>query len=140
MLTAFKCMFDEVRTGVTTFQYKKASQAGKKRTHAGQILRKKEDRLNITEYGLNNQHIPLLKGITLPPERRNGLIRSVGPLAQAIFLVNETKFTNKIAKSFSETIQIIPAKGEIVNALEACKNFYNMIRVGIGKGLSNISD
>ncbi|KAL3286948.1 hypothetical protein HHI36_001434 [Cryptolaemus montrouzieri] len=122
MLTAFKCMFDEVRTGVTTFQYKKASQAGKKRTHAGQILRKKEDRSNITEYGLNNQHIPLLKGITLPPERRSGLIRSVGPLAHAIFLVNETKFTNKIAKSFSETIQIIPAKGEIVNALEACKN------------------
>ena len=36
---------------------------------------------NLSEYGLNNQHIPLLQGITFPPERRTGVLKSLGPLA-----------------------------------------------------------
>lgn len=39
---------------------------------------------SISQYGLVTHHVQLLQGITIAPERRTGVIRSLGPLTQAI--------------------------------------------------------
>lgn len=45
--------------------------------------------VGISQYGLSNQHIPLLQGITLAPERKTGLLKSLGLYTQCIMLKNE---------------------------------------------------
>lgn len=92
LMTLFKSCFDEVRTGVTRFKIREnvAKRSIKRDSQGKPIGRKdksKEFTQNITQCGLNNHHIPLLEGITFGPERRTGVIRSLGPLAQAIMLV-----------------------------------------------------
>lgn len=86
VITCFKPMFDEVRTGVTRFSLK--GDKKKKRSSQGTSDNSQKGsnaKHSISAYGLNNNHIPLLQGITLPPERRTGLLKSIGPLALALY-------------------------------------------------------
>ena len=71
---------------------------------------------NLSEYGLNNQQVPLLQGITFPPERRPGVLKSLGPLAQAIFSINEQKFPNKLMNALRSSLQMLPMREELINA------------------------
>uniref|UniRef100_A0A6M2DEG6 Uncharacterized protein n=1 Tax=Xenopsylla cheopis TaxID=163159 RepID=A0A6M2DEG6_XENCH len=126
LITNFKCCFDEVRTGVTKFPVKiDTKQPTKKRklnaastSSASSSKKEKTDSRNISDYGLSNHHIPLLQGITFPPERRTGLLRSLGPLTQAILLVNEKKYFNKISNALRSSLQMLPMKEEVIIALK----------------------
>ena len=69
MLTAFKMVYDEARVSASKFYVRE-----------GGI--KKEKTLN--SYGLSNVHLPVLSGSTFKPERRTGLMHSLGPLTLAL--------------------------------------------------------
>lgn len=66
MLTCCKLEYNEVRLGVTKFRT-----LDSKRQQARTKDSDTRDK-GIAEFGLNTQHIPLLEGITFPPERRTG--------------------------------------------------------------------
>lgn len=123
LLTGFKLFFDEVRTGVTKFTIREdLARKGIKRKAGGAPVKEAEDRkMNITAYGLTNQHIPLLQGITLPPERRTGLMRSLGPLTQAILLVNENQFPDKLCSALKNSLAMLPMHAEIATCLRDAK-------------------
>lgn len=80
--------------------------------------KQQENTQNITQYGLTNQHICLLQGITLAPERRTGVIRSLGPLTQALLLVMEDKYFDKLRFALSHNLQMLPMSNEIISALK----------------------
>lgn len=121
ILTVFKGMFDEVRTGVTKFKVREdvARRAGTKRDKDGRPMppSKTVDKThNIGMYGLNNQHIPLLQGITLPPERRTGILRR--PLTQATLLVMENKYHSKLTNALKYSTQMLPMHSEIAQCFK----------------------
>ncbi|CAF4946724.1 unnamed protein product [Pieris macdunnoughi] len=95
-----RSFFDEVRTGVTRFRVRESvAKRGMKRNKDGKSVptsQRQENTQNISQYGLTNQHIALLQGITLAPERRTGILRSLGPLTQAILLLMEDKYYDKL--------------------------------------------
>lgn len=76
---------------------------------------------SISQYGLVNHHIPLLQGITLAPERRTGVIRSLGPLTQAILLVMEDKYHTKLTNALTNSLQMLPMCQEVVNCLKEAR-------------------
>lgn len=124
LLTCFKAFFDEVRTGVTKFQVREeVVRKTMKRKPGGQgtavaRLKPEEKVQSIGQFGLTNQHIPLLQGITLPPERRTGLMRSLGPLAQCIMLVNETTYPDKLTQAVKNSLAMLPMAAEIATCLK----------------------
>lgn len=73
---------------------------------------------SISQYGLVNHHIPLLQGVTLAPERRTGIIRSLGPLTQAILLTIEDKYHTKLSNALMNSLQMLPMAREIVECLK----------------------
>lgn len=90
---------------------------GVKRTREGKFVSatmKQENTQNISQYGLTNQHVSLLQGITLAPERRTGVLRSLGPLTQAILLIMEDKFFDKLKSAMSNSLQMLPMATEII--------------------------
>ncbi|KAL4721101.1 hypothetical protein ACJJTC_018667 [Scirpophaga incertulas] len=121
LMTLFKSFFDEVRTGVTRFKVRAsvAKRAVKRDASGGGVSRldPKELSQSISQYGLVNHHIPLLQGITLAPERRTGVVRSLGPLTQAILLVMEDKYHNKLVGALANSIQMLPMAQEITYCL-----------------------
>lgn len=121
LLTLFRAFFDEVRTGVTRFKVRESvAKKGLKRDKSGKVLpsSKGEDRTqSMTQYGLCNQHICLMQGITLAPERRTGIIRSLGPMTQAILMVMEDKFFDKIRSAMQHSLQMLPMANEIITCL-----------------------
>lgn len=125
IMTLFKAFFDEVRTGVTRFRV---------RSNMEKIAQKRDIRgvtrgvqttgpltHTLSQYGLTNHHIPLLQGITLAPERRTGVIRSLGPMTQALLLVMEDKFPAKLANSFFNSTQMLPMAAEITTCLREAR-------------------
>ncbi|CAH2230034.1 jg20244 [Pararge aegeria aegeria] len=120
IITLFRSFYDEVRTGVTRFKVRDSvAKRGVKRTKDGKmtsITKKQESTQNISQYGLTNQHISLLQGVTLAPERRTGILRSIGPLTQAILLVMEDKFFDKLRSALSNSLQMLPMAAEIITA------------------------
>lgn len=113
MITSFKLQMDEVRMGVTRFT---VNTKGLKRDKNG---KKKDDMRGLADYGLTSHHIPLLEGITFPPERRTGLARGMGPLALAISAIHETTFKDKQLNALYESIQMLPMAGAIRDVLSA---------------------
>lgn len=127
LMTLFKGLFDEVRTGVTRFRVR--ASVGKrsvKRDSSGRPVAwgsdNKEMTQSISQYGLINHHIPLLQGITLAPERRTGVVRSLGPLTQAILLVMEDKYHTKLSSALLNSLQMLPMAQEIVNCLKEARS------------------
>lgn len=122
LLTAFKGFFDEVRTGVTKFQVRGdiATKIKRARTNAtGRVELTPNDRhVGLGYYGLTNQHIPLLQGITLPPERKTGLLKSLGPMTQCIMLINEKSYPQKLVEAVKNSLRMLPMHGEIATALK----------------------
>lgn len=111
MVTSFKLQMDEVRMGVTRFA---VNTKGMKRDKNG---KKKDDMRGLADYGLSSHHIPLLEGITFPPERRTGLARGMGPLALAISAIHETTFKDKQLNALYESIQMLPMANAIRDVL-----------------------
>lgn len=122
LLTAFKGFFDEVRTGVTKFQVRGdiATKIKRARTNtSGRIELTPNDRnVGLAYYGLTNQHIPLLQGITLPPERKTGLLKSLGPMTQCVMLINEKSYPQKLVEAVKNSLRMLPMYGEIATALK----------------------
>lgn len=122
LMTLFKAFFDEVRTGVTKFKVRSSVlKRAVKRSSTGQVMGRqdiKESTQNITQYGLTNQHIPLLQGITLAPERRTGVVRSLGPLAQCILLIMEDKYFDKLMSTVNQSLMMLPMASEIATCLK----------------------
>lgn len=126
LMTLFKAFFDEVRTGVTRFKVR-ASVAKKtvKRDSSGRPMGWKEDKdftQSISQYGLVNHHISLLQGITLAPERRTGIVRSLGPLTQAILLIMEEKYHSKLSSALLNSLMMLPMAQEIVACLRDARS------------------
>lgn len=103
MLTALPASFTEVHMGMTKVPGK--NRVGNDRGK------------NITAYGLNNAHIPLLHGVTFPPERRTSLLRGLGPMTLAIMLIEETNYKQKIKDALLQSIKHLPNAASIVEAL-----------------------
>lgn len=126
IMTLFKAFFDEVRTGVTRFKVRSSvAKRGAKRDSTGRLIGKgdqKDMTQSIAQYGLINHHIPLLQGVTLAPERRTGVVRSLGPLTQAILLVMEDKYHTKLSNAMLNSMQMLPMAQEIVNCFIGCPN------------------
>lgn len=105
LLTLFRSFFDEVRTGVTRFKVRSSvAKRGYKRDATGKIIitaKGQENTQSISQYGLTNQHVCLLQGVTLAPERRTGVLRSLGPMTQALLMVMEDKFFGKLRKALT---------------------------------------
>ncbi|KAJ8714285.1 hypothetical protein PYW08_007905 [Mythimna loreyi] len=122
IITLFRSFYDEVRTGVTRFRVRESmARRGVKRTREGKLIptnKVQENTQNISQYGLTNQHISLLQGITLAPERRTEVLRSLGPLAQAILLIMEDKFFDKLRSAMTHSLQMLPMATEIISALK----------------------
>lgn len=111
MVTSFKLQMDEVRMGVTRFA---VNTRGQKRDKNG---KKKDNMRGLADYGLSSHHIPLLEGITFPPERRTGLARGMGPLALAICAIHETSYKDKQLNALQESIQMLPMANAIRDVL-----------------------
>uniref|UniRef100_W8BV85 Uncharacterized protein n=1 Tax=Ceratitis capitata TaxID=7213 RepID=W8BV85_CERCA len=104
MLTAFKMVWDETRLSCSKFKYKRGSSSAVEK--------------GIGSFGLSNVHLPLLTGITYKPERRTGLMRTLGPLTTALMLANEKKYPDKMANSLKESIKMLPMADYIISALK----------------------
>lgn len=74
--------------------------------------------MNIIQFGLNNQHSPLLKGITFPPERRTGLLKGVGPFAQFTVLTMKDKYSGKLVEVIKNRLAMLPMNSEIATCLK----------------------
>lgn len=122
LITLFRSFFDEVRTGVTRFKVRSSvAKKGIKRDAQGRVVvtnKGQENTQSISQYGLTNQHICLLQGVTLAPERRTGVIRSLGPLTQSILMVMEDKYYDKLRSALSHSLQMLPMSSEIITALK----------------------
>lgn len=103
MLTSLPSSFTEVHMGMTKVPGK--NKVGNERGK------------NITAYGLNNAHIPLLHGVTFPPERRTSLLRGLGPMTLAIMLIEENTYKQKIKDALLQSIKHLPNATSIVEAL-----------------------
>lgn len=103
MLTALPASFSEVHMGLTKIP--------------GKNKGAKDQGRNITAYGLNNSHIPLLHGVTSPPERRTSLLKGLGPLTLALMLIEEKTFKEKIKDALTLSIKHLPNAASIVEAL-----------------------
>lgn len=140
LITLFRSFYDEVRTGVTRFRVRESvAKRGVKRTKEGKLVptnRQQENTQNISQYGLTNQHISLLQGVTLAPERRTGVLRSLGPLAQAILLVMEDKFYDKLRSAMQNSLQMLPMAPEIISSLKEATHPGNVS--GVMKELGDI--
>lgn len=140
IVTLFRSFYDEVRTGVTRFRVRESvAKRGAKRDKDGKVItltRAQENAHNISQYGLTNQHISLLQGITLAPERRTGILRSIGPLAQAILLIMEDKFFDKLRSALGYSLQMLPMASEIISALKEANHPGNVS--GVMKELGDI--
>lgn len=126
LMTLFKAFFDEVRTGVTRFRVrasvvKRGVNRDSRDKPIGAKMEGKDVTQSIAQYGLNNHHIPLLQGITLAPERRTGVIRSLGPMTQAILLCMEDKYHTKIINALLNSLQMLPMAREITDCLKEAK-------------------
>ncbi|KAK9870268.1 hypothetical protein WA026_006356, partial [Henosepilachna vigintioctopunctata] len=55
--------------------------------------------------------------ITLPPERRTGLIRSLGPLSQCILLANESMYKNELENALKEKLSMLDITPGIISCL-----------------------
>ncbi|UPT53674.1 MAG: nucleocapsid protein [Bactrocera correcta Orthomyxo-like virus] len=113
MLTAFKMSYDEVRL------------SGAKFFTRG--LNKPEAR-KITDFGLKNTHLSLLTGVTYKPERRAGLMRTLGPMTTALMLAGETRYHDKMAKALKESIRMLPMCDSVIDCLKEMRS----ISEGIG--------
>lgn len=139
LITLFRSFFDEVRTGVTRFRVRDSvAKKGLKRSRDGKALphKKQENTQNISQYGLTNQHISLLQGITLAPERRTGVLRSLGPLTQALLMVMEDKYFDKLKSALGNSLQMLPMATEIITSLKEANNPGNVS--GVLKELGDI--
>lgn len=140
IITLFRSFYDEVRTGVTRFRVRESvAKRGVKRTRDGKLvpqLRIQEHTQNISQYGLTNQHIFLLQGVTLAPERRTGVLRSLGPLTQAILLIMEDKYFDKLKSAMNHSLQMLPMATEIINSLKEAAHPGNVS--GVMKELGDI--
>lgn len=140
IVTLFRSFYDEVRTGVTRFRVRESiAKRGIKRTKDGKFVpvnKQNENTQNISQYGLTNQHIALLQGITLAPERRTGVLRSLGPLTQAILLIMEDKFFDKLKSAMNNSLQMLPMAAEIIASLKEANHPGNVS--GVMKELGDI--
>lgn len=60
-----------------------------KKKIAGKIANESD----ITSYGLSNAHITLCAGITYNPERRSGMLKTLGPMTLSIMLIEEKTYS-----------------------------------------------
>lgn len=134
-MTLFKAYFDEVRTGLTRFRVR----AARKRTSDGRALpgdKNRDHTRYFYQYGLCTHHIPLLQGVTLAPERRTRVVRSLGPLTQAILVVDEDKYHTELSSALLNSISMLPMASEIVDCLKEAQNPEQVM--GILKELGDI--
>lgn len=140
LITLFRSFYDEVRTGVTRFRVRESvAKRGVKRIKEGKLVpvnKQQENTQNISQYGLTNQHIALLQGITLAPERRTGVLRSLGPLTQAVLMIMEDKFFDKLKSAMGNSLQMLPMAAEIIAALKEANHPGNVS--GVRKELGDI--
>lgn len=116
--TAFKPFFTEVRIGVNRYSYRlNQTKAPVKRDSSGKEIPKKPELKPIGDYGLNNQHAALLQGISLPPERRTGLLKSMGPLSLMIFTHQEKHYKPKMEEALLRSISMLPFKNAITECM-----------------------
>lgn len=107
-MTRFKLRADETtQARKRTFAVASTSKAPVARAPVGPEF------ATINSFGLTNQHISLCMGITLPPERKTGLLRSLGPMAQAILLIREKTYKDKIRVAFENSIMMLPMYKEL---------------------------
>lgn len=78
---------------------------------------RKDSKRGLADYGLDSNHIPLMEGITFPPERRSSLLKGMGPLAIAITAIHEPTYKEKPLKALYESIQMIPMANAIKTVL-----------------------
>lgn len=118
---AFKLAFDETRTGATKVMLKddylrKHGIISKDSTNQKLEKNDPKESININAFGLTNQHICLLQGITFTPSRRTGLLRTLGPMTQCISVINETgAYTDKLQSATKNTLRMLPMVNEISN-------------------------
>lgn len=107
MLTAFKMVYDECRVSTAKFSVREDG--------------KKVDK-SLSNYGLSNVHLPVLTGATYKPERRTGLMHSLGPITLAILLANERRYFDKVEKAFKDSVRFLPCVDELADVLKSAKN------------------
>lgn len=107
VLTAFKMSWDEARMSSAKISLVKRGQPIKK---------------GIKSFGLSNCHLPLLTGLTYKPERRAGLMRTLGPLTLAILTAEETGKWDKSKKAFKESIKHLPMADSLAICLGEAKS------------------
>ncbi|UPT53749.1 MAG: nucleocapsid protein [Bactrocera tryoni orthomyxo-like virus] len=107
VLTSFKLLWDECRLSASRFRMKNANGINSEK--------------GITSFGLTNIHLPLLTGLTYKPERRAGMLRTLGPLTLAIALSAERKMHDKLIKAFKESIKMLPMADSIAECLRDAK-------------------
>lgn len=78
----------------------------------------------------------LLQGITLAPERRTGILRSLGPITQALLMVMEDKFFDKLRSAMSHSLQMLTMATEIINCLREANHLGNVS--GVLKELADV--
>lgn len=80
------------------------------RRKSGGIVRWDIDLLDLTSL-----HWTLLVGSTFPPERRDGLLRTLGPLTLAITLIMEKENQNLVKDAFCEAINYLGDSKKLAN-------------------------
>lgn len=58
----------------------------------------------------------------MAPERRTGVVRSLGPLTQAIILVMENKYHTKLSNALLNSLMMLPMSQEIVQCLKEVRS------------------
>lgn len=77
MMSAYRLFYNESRCGVTTWLMIQRQEEGRgqKRKLEGEVVKRVAVKEKLSDYGLGPMAIPFMKGITLKPERRSGLLK-----------------------------------------------------------------
>lgn len=118
LLCAFKMSYDELRMSTAKFTVR---------------IDEKPVQVSLSQYGLSNCHLPLMNGLTYKPERRTGLLRTLGPLSLSIILTHEKNKTEKTEAALTNAIKHLPMCSEIVSCLryandaQSCRSLYKAL-------------
>lgn len=147
MMTGFKLQYDEARLGTTKWSkavkievedggdeamdvdVNNAGEAIASTSGKPSVKRRRGDdgkeiktetkivKEKLTDFDLDATAIPLLRGITFKPERRSGLLSTMGPLTLAILMFKENQYKEKIKKAFLNSISHVPNAAAIVETM-----------------------
>lgn len=122
MMSANRLFFNEARCGVTTWKMIQRAEEprGQKRKADDVAVKKIAVKERLSDYGLGPMAIPFMKGITLKPERRSGLLKCLGPLTLAILLYNADLYRDKLMRALEDSLSHLPSAKDIVKAIAAC--------------------